>query len=86
MGTKPEYSAIILAAGYGTRLAPVTDEIPKPLIPVGNRTLLENILHELSMAGVVKFALNTHHLGEMINGAVSGSDWKGRIMYCCARG
>lgn len=79
MGDKPKYHAIILAAGYGTRLAPVTDEIPKPLIPIGNRTLLDNILHELSLGGVAKFAVNTHHLGEMIACALSKSDWGDKV-------
>lgn len=74
-----KYHGIILAAGYGTRLAPVTDVIPKPLIPVGDRTLLENILTALENGGVAKFAINTHHLGSMITQAIADSDWGDRI-------
>jgi len=76
---KRTYNAIILAAGYGTRLAPVTDEIPKPLIPVGDRTLLENILIGLDKAGVAKFAINTHHLGGKIEQAINNSNWSDRV-------
>lgn len=74
-----KYHAIILAAGYGTRLAPVTDVIPKPLVPVGNLTLLENILISLERAGVAEFAINTHHLGVMIIRAIENSDWRGKV-------
>lgn len=78
--SKKTYNAIILAAGYGSRLAPVTDEIPKPLIPVGDRTLLENILFALEKASVAKFAVNTHHLGEQIKQAVKDSTWSKKVV------
>ena len=70
------FAAAILAAGYGTRLSPVTDIVPKPLIPLGDRTLLENIMLNLRNAGVAKFAVNTHHRGELIERCVESSDWK----------
>lgn len=73
------FTSIILAAGYGTRLRPVTDEIPKPLIPVGDRTLLENILINSYNAGIAKFAVNTHHLPEMIEDGVLNSFWKDKV-------
>jgi aminoglycoside/choline kinase family phosphotransferase/CTP:molybdopterin cytidylyltransferase MocA len=72
---KENFTAMILAAGYGTRLRPVTDEIPKPMIPVGDRTLLENILLNLRNAGIAKFAVNTHHLADIISDSVSESLW-----------
>jgi aminoglycoside/choline kinase family phosphotransferase/choline kinase len=75
MNKKNNFTAMILAAGYGTRLRPITDEIPKPLIPVGNRTLLENIMQNLSNAGIAKFAVNCHHLGDIISDAVENSSW-----------
>ena len=76
MKEKENFTAMILAAGYGTRLRPITDEIPKPLIPVGDRTLLENILINLKNAGVAKFAVNTHHLADMMSDSVAESSWK----------
>jgi len=72
---KENFTAMILAAGYGTRLRPITDEIPKPLIPVGNRTLLENILINLKNAGIAKFAVNTHHLAGIMSKYISESSF-----------
>lgn len=57
---------MILAAGYGTRLAPITDHIPKPLLPVGDRPLLDRIIASFDRAGVYELAVNTHHLGDQI--------------------
>lgn len=58
--------ALVLAAGYGTRLAPVTDHVPKPLLPVGGQALLDRIVAALDAAGTGPIAVNTHHLGERI--------------------
>lgn len=55
-----------LAAGYGARLRPVTDSLPKPLIPVGGRPLIEHTLTRLKSAGVDEVAINLHHLPEII--------------------
>jgi aminoglycoside/choline kinase family phosphotransferase/CTP:molybdopterin cytidylyltransferase MocA len=63
---RPGLRGFILAAGYGTRLAPVTDHIPKPLLPMGKATLLDNIIHSMDRAGIDEIAANTHHLGEQI--------------------
>ncbi|MFA5139719.1 MAG: phosphotransferase [Elusimicrobiota bacterium] len=57
---------MILAAGLGTRLRPLTEHIPKPLIPVAGRPLLENILVNLRAAGVREIAINTHHLAGQV--------------------
>lgn len=58
--------AMVLAAGYGTRLAPVTDHVPKPLLPVRGRPLLDGIIDRLLVAGVDRVAVNSHHLGALI--------------------
>lgn len=57
-------SAFVLAAGLGTRLAPLTDLLPKPLVPVFHKPLLTFALDSLIAAGVGSLALNTHHLPE----------------------
>lgn len=58
--------AIVLAAGKGTRLRPITDERPKALVEVCGRTLLDRILDRLAAAGVETVVVNTHHLAERI--------------------
>lgn len=55
-------AAFVLAAGLGTRLAPLTDFLPKPLVPVFHKPLLTFALDSLLAAGVGTLALNTHHL------------------------
>nr|MEE4267159.1 sugar phosphate nucleotidyltransferase [Candidatus Krumholzibacteria bacterium] len=61
-----DIQGLILAAGYGTRLAPVTDHVPKPLLPVGGKTLLDHAVDNLTAAGVQHIAVNTHHLGAQV--------------------
>lgn len=58
--------AMILAAGMGTRLHPLTHLIPKALINIGGVTMLEVILKRLAAAGVTEVAINPHHLSEKI--------------------
>src|SRR5262245_21161131 len=53
--------AMVLGAGLGTRLRPLTDELPKPLVWVGDRPLLAHVLGHLVAAGVTEAVLNTHH-------------------------
>ena len=58
--------AVILAGGMGTRLRPYTTIIPKPLVPVGDRPILEHIISRLVYNGVRKVDLCVSHLGELI--------------------
>lgn len=58
--------AMILAAGFGTRLKPLTNNLPKPLFPVLNRPILEHALHFLSSQGIRDIAINLHHQAEKI--------------------
>src|SRR2546426_402753 len=55
---------MILAAGLGTRLRPLTDELPKPLVPVGDRPAVAHIADSLTRAGIRDAVINTHHLAE----------------------
>jgi mannose-1-phosphate guanylyltransferase len=54
--------AFLLGAGLGTRLRPLTNLLPKPLIPVGNRPLIAHAFQQLLEVGVEEFIVNTHHL------------------------
>ncbi|MGQ9502597.1 MAG: nucleotidyltransferase family protein [Anaerolineae bacterium] len=58
--------AMILAAGEGTRLRPLTERCPKPMLPVAGRPLLEHIIAWLRAHGVCKIAINLHHHPEAI--------------------
>jgi NDP-sugar pyrophosphorylase family protein len=61
-----EVRAIVLAAGFGTRLRPLTEWIPKPLIPLGKVPLLGHILDSIRAAGISDVAVNAHHLPEQL--------------------
>ncbi|BAU23643.1 hypothetical protein THC_1275 [Caldimicrobium thiodismutans] len=58
--------AFILCAGFGKRLKPITEKIPKPLIPILGKPLLERIIKKINRAGIKEIAINLHHLGEKI--------------------
>jgi len=63
--------AVILAGGLGTRLRPYTTIIPKPLVPVGDRPVLEHIIDGLSRHGIRRVDLCVSHLGELIEAYLS---------------
>ena len=58
--------AMILAAGFGKRLQPLTLKFPKPLLKIGNETLLSNTLNFLQKSEIKKVVINVHYLGEQI--------------------
>jgi dTDP-glucose pyrophosphorylase/CBS domain-containing protein len=59
-------AAIVMAGGFGTRLRPLTDLMPKPMLPVGDRPLLARILERLRDAGIHSVSIATHYRGEAI--------------------
>jgi len=60
------HTAMVLAAGFGTRMRPLTDHKPKPLVEVAGKPLLDHVLDRLADAGVDKAVVNVHYLGEQI--------------------
>jgi mannose-1-phosphate guanylyltransferase len=62
--------ALVLSAGYGERLRPLTDQVPKPLLDVGGRPLIHYPLLMLRAAGIRDVAINVHHLGASIENAL----------------
>ncbi len=58
--------AMILAAGLGTRLRPITDNRPKALVEIAGRTLLEMTLSRLRAFGIREVIINVHHFADMI--------------------
>jgi NDP-sugar pyrophosphorylase family protein len=74
--------AMILAAGLGTRLRPLTDRMPKPLLPVGGAPLIVWNLLLLRKHGIADVVVNLHHLGNLIEQALEdGARWGMRIVY-----
>ena len=75
-------SAIILAAGRGERLRPLTDALPKPLVKAGGRALIEWQVEKLARAGFDDLVVNHAHLGAMIESVLGdGSRYGARIRY-----
>src|SRR5712675_579163 len=65
MPVKPT-KAMVLAAGLGARMRPLTDRMPKPLVPVAGRPLLDHVLDKLADAGVREAVINVHYLPDQI--------------------
>jgi dTDP-glucose pyrophosphorylase/predicted transcriptional regulator len=59
-------TAVVMAGGQGTRLRPLTDDVPKPMLPVGDRPLLEHIIARLRDAGIRRVNLATHYKSDVI--------------------
>ena len=74
--------AMILAAGRGERLRPLTDTTPKPLLEIAGRPLIEHHLERLATAGFREIVINLAHLGDMIRDTLGdGSKWGLHIHY-----
>lgn len=71
--------ALLLAAGFGTRLRPLTDHTPKCLIPIHGVPLLGLWLDMLLPAGVERILVNTHYLPDAVRAFVAGSPWRDRV-------
>jgi dTDP-glucose pyrophosphorylase/CBS domain-containing protein len=77
-----DLQAVVMAGGYGKRLLPLTEKVPKPMLPVGERPLLELILHQLRKAGIHDVNLTTHYLPDSISGHFgNGGNFGVRLNY-----
>ena len=59
-------AAVIMAGGFGTRLRPLTENVPKPMLPVGDRPLLERTISQLRASGIRRVNITTHYLADKI--------------------
>jgi N-acetyl-alpha-D-muramate 1-phosphate uridylyltransferase len=66
MPQTPIDTAMVLAAGLGKRMRPITDRLPKPLVEVGGKALLDYALDRLAEAGIGRVVVNVHHLADQI--------------------
>ena len=66
--------AMILAAGRGERMRPLTDTVPKPLLRIGGQTLIERHVHALARAGIAELVINHAWLGEQIEKALGNGE------------
>jgi mannose-1-phosphate guanylyltransferase len=70
-------TAFILGAGLGTRLRPLTEHCPKPLLPLGGRPVITYVMDHLLGAGVERFIVNTHHCPEVYLQEFTQQEWRG---------
>jgi dTDP-glucose pyrophosphorylase len=77
-----DLSAVVMAGGFGTRLMPLTETVPKPMLPVGERPMLERTIDQLREAGISEVHLTTHYLPDTIVGHFGDGEAFGvRISY-----
>jgi len=73
---------LLMAGGFGKRLYPLTREVPKPLLPVGEKPILQTILEQLAEGGFSQFFLAVHYRSEQVRAHFGdGSNWGVRIEY-----
>lgn len=82
MRRKVDNPVFLMAGGFGSRLRPLTDSCPKPLVPIGGKPILELILDRFIEAGFHRFFVSTHYLAEKIRGHfANGERWGVSIRY-----
>lgn len=71
-GTATIHTAMIMAAGYGKRMAPLSDTVPKPLIPLAGKPLIDHALDRIAAAGIRTAIVNVHYLADQIEAHLAG--------------
>jgi mannose-1-phosphate guanylyltransferase len=71
--------AILLSAGFGTRLRPLTNTLPKCLVPINGKPLLQIWLEQLTENGIEEFLINSHYLSEQVQKFIENSGFKNRV-------
>jgi mannose-1-phosphate guanylyltransferase len=72
-------NVLLLAAGLGTRLKPITNSIPKCLVPIKGKPLLEIWLENLSQLSINKLFINTHYFSELVEKFILSSKYKKNV-------
>ena len=78
-GTKPtrKIPVFIMAGGFGTRLRPLTDTCPKPMLKIGDKPMLETLIRAFKRFGFVDFYISTHYMPEQIHEHLKDGQWLG---------
>jgi len=80
--SKHDNIIFLMAGGFGKRLRPLTDDVPKPLLKIGSKPILETIVEQFVDSGFSKFYISTHHKAELVrNHFGDGSKWGVNIQY-----
>lgn len=74
MRCKTPTTAMVLAAGYGKRMRPMTDTMPKPMVPLNGKPLIGHVIDRLARTGVTRAVVNLHYLGEQIRDYLKSED------------
>jgi MurNAc alpha-1-phosphate uridylyltransferase len=75
MSAPPLKTAMVLAAGLGQRMRPITATLPKPLVKVAGRALIDHVLDRLADAGVETAVVNVHHLADLMEAHLRPRQW-----------
>ncbi len=79
--------ALIFAAGLGTRLRPITDTMPKALVPIGGKPLLCHVIEKVKAAGIDDIVVNVHHFADSVIAYVHDSnDFGVKVSFSDERG
>ncbi len=76
---RDNFCGLILAAGLGTRLRPLTESVPKPLLPICGTPLIQIIMEKLSSLGISRFAMNTHYKPEIFVKFLDSAGLSGKV-------
>ena len=79
-----QVEAVVLAGGFGTRIAHLLEGVPKPMVPVGGRPFLEWVVRYLARQGIQKVILSTGHLAEVIEAHFLPQPVAGVLTRCIA--
>ena len=71
--------AILLSAGLGSRLKPITNKVPKCLVPVNGKSLIDYWFEQLSNAGIERFLVNTHYMANKVERHIRKSEFAHKV-------